>query len=242
MQGRSPRAAGGNPVMPVGRREWIYFTHTPAGPGGKLTAGLTNEIAHSGKQSLYVEFDKVTAANARMELSSDLISILPGKPYHIGIWGRIDKKNPLALDQRLPMLRLEVDFFQADKETQADESTIRVQPIPGSLNRPSLFSSAKWAEYYADLTSPADATYVKITWTVVTPPAAGEINGVIFLDDASLMGEPGKTPDELADETPGPGTAPADAAPPTAETPAPATPASATPSPTTPKPKAGKKK
>ncbi|HEY2344061.1 MAG TPA: hypothetical protein VGH90_13550, partial [Chthoniobacteraceae bacterium] len=241
VNGRTPQEAGGNPVMKVGKREWIYFKHTPPGPSGKLTAGLTNEIARSGKQSLYVQFDKVTASNAKVDLSSDLISILPNTPYHVGIWGRIDKKNPLALDQRLPMLRLQVDFFQADKETQADESLLRTQPIPGSLNRPLLFTSARWAEFFSNVTSPADAAYVKITWTVATPAGDGEINGIIYFDDATILGQPGKTPQEIADETPEPASEPSDTAAPAAD-PAPATPAPAMPAPPTPKPKPAKKK
>ena len=245
VNGRTPRAQGGNPVMPVGKREWIFFEDKRDDKDGGLIAGLTNEIAHTRKQSLYVTFDKLTASSAKAELATTLISILPGNAYHVAIWGRVDKKNPLTLDQRLPILGVEVDFFLPDKETQTGEPIIKIQPMPGSLNRPPLFTPDKWAEFFADVTSPEDATYMKVTWRVATPPGTGAINGTVFFDDANIRGIAGKTPDELAEETPEPPEAP-DPAKPETNTPASATPATATPATpppaATPKPKTTRKK
>ena len=245
VNGRTPRAQGGNPVMPVGKREWIYFEDKRDDKDGKLIAGLTNEIAHTRKQSIYVTFDKLTATSAKVELASSLISILPSNPYHVSIWGRVDKKNPLTLDQRLPILGVEVDFFLPDKETQTGEPIIKIQPMPGSLNRPPLFTADKWAEFFADVTSPEDATYMKVTWRVATPPSNGPVNGTIFFDDANIRGIPGKTPDELAEEAPEPPepSEPGNPQPTPPAATAPATPAPATPQPgATPKPKSTRKK
>jgi hypothetical protein len=240
VKGRTPREQGGTPIVPLGRHEWTRFDYKQSDQGGKLMAGLTNEIARTGKQSLYIEFDKLTAPMAEANLASDFVSIQPGLPYHVGVWGRVDRKNPIAIDERLPYLRLEVDFFQADKETQTGDPILRLQPLPGSHNRAPMFTSDKWTEFFANVKSPDDAAYIKITWTFGSPPDKGEINGVMYFDDAIIKGEPGKTPEELAAAEPDPAE-PAPEATPTAAVPPPTAPPPGTPAPATPKPKPRKK-
>jgi hypothetical protein len=120
---------------------------------------------------------------------SDLIPVKPGMPYRVSIWGRIDRKHPITLDQRVPVLRVQVDFFGEDKETQAGETNQKVQPIPGTLNRPPLFSSEKWGEFAADFKAPEDAHFLKLAWIWSTTADAGETNGTIFFDDATIEGE-----------------------------------------------------
>ncbi len=201
--GRTVLEKGGNPVSKIGRREWVRFQHKQGNKGGELLAGLTNEVAHTGHQSLYVEFNNLTAILASAELASDMISIRGGQEYHVSIWGLLDKKRPITLDQRTPALRLEVEFFQADKETQTGEPILRTQSIPGTPTRP-LFSSERWAEFYADVTAPDDAAYMRVTWALVSPPQEGKTDGVIFLDDANIKGPPGKTQEEIEAEQPEP--------------------------------------
>jgi len=200
VKARTTKEGGGSPVVTVGRREWARFDHKQGDKGGQLLAGLTNEIARTGQQSLYVEFNKLTALLSTAELASEMISILPGQPYRISIWGRVDKQRPLTLDQRIPSLRLEVEFFQADQETQTGESEFRTQPIPGSPGSRPLFNSENWAEFATEITAPEDAAFLRMTWTVASSPQTGETNGVIFFDDANVKGPPGKTPEEIADE------------------------------------------
>src|SRR5678816_3921116 len=40
---------------------WAYFGASQDETGGKIIVGITNEIARTGKQSIYVDFEKVTA-------------------------------------------------------------------------------------------------------------------------------------------------------------------------------------
>jgi len=68
--------------------------------------------------------------------------------------------------------------------------------MPGSRDRPPFFVSKEWREYYADMQTPEDAGYLKITWSWTSPPEAGEINGVMFFDDATLIGEKVEVPEE----------------------------------------------
>jgi hypothetical protein len=111
---RKSIAEGGN--IAKASNEWVMFKDKSDPDGGRIILGLTNEIARTGRQSLFVNFDNVTKPRAVATLSSELISILPGKTYHVSIWGRVDKENPLALDQRLPLLKLRVEWYAAPPE------------------------------------------------------------------------------------------------------------------------------
>ena len=180
--------------------EWLVFRDSTKGEGGKLILGLTNEIFRTGRQCMFVQFDKLTRPIAVAQLASDFVSIKPGEKYHVSIWGRIDRKLPLSLDQRVPHMKLRVDWFMADKEEQTGNVEYRVQSIPGSPNRPAMFASGKWSEYYADLKAPEDAAFMRVTWTWETPPQAGETHGIVYFDDAGIHGESGPKEDLFADE------------------------------------------
>lgn len=210
---------------------WVQFKDKADAAGGRLILGLTNEVSRTGRQSLFVRFDKLTKPQAKGELASELIPILPGKPYHVGIWGRVDKENPVTLDQRLPYLKLRIDWFMApgkepaeddegadvdvtpvsgDSTKEDDNSPLtyaqtgepvwRLQPLPGSKNRPPFFRSGRWTEFFVDVKSPADAAFIKVTWYWETPPDAGETNGVMYFDDATVEGESGPREVPFADE------------------------------------------
>ena len=198
---RLQKNKGGSPTVGASSN-WIRFDTKVGDEGGKLIAGLTNEMARTGRQSLFIQFDKLKAPKQGAELESGLISILPGKPYHVAIWGRLNKKTPLTIDQRLPYLKLFVYFFQSDKETECSEPVMRLQPMPGSKNRPPLFTTGKWSEYFTDVNAPEDAAFLKLMWRWDTPPDEGMTNGVIYFDDATVSGEPGpvQAPEELDDE------------------------------------------
>jgi hypothetical protein len=180
--------------------EWLNFKDSTKEGGGKLVLGLTNEIFRTGRQCMFVEFDKLSRPSAVAELASDFVSILPGESYRVGIWGRIERANPITLDQRVPHLKLRVDWFLADKEEQTGNVEFRVQPIPGSANRAAMFTSGKWSEYFATFKAPADAAFMRITWTWESGSEVGETHGVIYFDDASIEGISGPKEDPFADE------------------------------------------
>ena len=180
--------------------EWLTFKDSIKEEGGKLILGLTNEVFRTGRQCMFVQFDKLTRPITVAQLASDFVSIKPSEKYHVSIWGRIDKKLPLTLDQRVPHLKMRVDWFMADKEEQTGNVEYRVQSIPGSPNRPPMFSSTKWSEYYADIKAPEDAAFMRVTWTWETPPQAGETHGIVYFDDAGIHGESGPKEDLFADE------------------------------------------
>lgn len=204
VKARTPLSKGGTPLLSGAKPEWTIFGHVPADAvNGSVNAGITNEVARTGKQSIFIDFQKFKGVNSGVTLAGELISVLPNKPYHISIWGRVDRKNPLTLDQRVPYLRLLVEFFQADKETQTGNPIFRVQPMPDSLDKPptraAMFTWKNWSEYFVNTITPEDAAFMKVTWKWEAAKDPGETSGVIYFDDATIEGEPGPIPPEEPD-------------------------------------------
>lgn len=195
VKGRARQETGANPALVEKDVTWALFAAQSDTNGGELTVGMTDEIARTGKQALYVDFAKVTAPSRRAMLVTELIPIKPGRPYRVSMWARIDRKRPLALDERRPHMWLDVEFFQTDQKTPAGEPVSGAQLIPGSVvpggPHELLFVSGKWRESFAQITAPENAAFIKISWTWTTPSDEGETDGIIYWDDASLEGERG---------------------------------------------------
>lgn len=192
VEGRVPASKGATPAKL--RHEWLAFKDAPADePDGKVTAGITNEIAHRGKQSLFIAFDRLKNSRKEVALTGNTLGIIGGKTYRISLWGRISRREPLTIDQRLAYLRTQVDFFLGDRELQTGESIVQMQPIPGSRNRPPLFTSAKWTEYYTEVEAPAEAKFIKVTftWLTQTEKEYDQTSGIAFFDSATIFGEMG---------------------------------------------------
>lgn len=179
---------GANPsIAPEGATTWTHFLapgNPPDKAGGELVVGMTNQFAHSGKQSIFVDFKEVTAQR-RSFLVTDLVPVKPGHLYRVALWGRIDAKRPLSLDQRRPLMKMDFDYFTVDPETQCEQSDHGTQIIPGSLDR-MMFFSTKWTEYYRLVRAPKDAAFMKVTFRWETDKAPGATDGVIYFDDASI--------------------------------------------------------
>jgi hypothetical protein len=157
-------------------------------PNGALVVGLTNEFARTGKQSVFIDFQNVSAQR-RSYLMTDLLPVKAGHLYRLALWGRIDPKRPLTLDQRRPLMKLEFEYFTADPEVQCDRSDYGTQMIPGSLDR-LMFFSTKWSEYFRLVRTPEDAAFIKVTLRWETDKAPGVTDGAIYFDDVSLIAVP----------------------------------------------------
>jgi hypothetical protein len=88
---------------------------------GVFDLGVTNQIARTGKQSVYVDLKNVTARDQRAYLMTDLMPVQAGYKYRVGIWGRIDKNRPLTLDQRRILMKAEMEFFTPATDENAGE-------------------------------------------------------------------------------------------------------------------------
>ena len=202
---RTPEPKGANPAQ-AGEGETVWTQFQSFGipkdleGDGQLVVGMTNELFRSGQQALYVDFQKLKTKARRAFLMSDLVPVQGGNTYRISMWGRIDKKRPLTLDQRRPFLQLEVTFFQADGETQTGEAQVRTQMIPGKLDR-LVFVPLKWSEFFATVRTPDDAALMQVTFRWETTRANGVTDGMIYFDDAAIARVIGG--ETLAPPTPG---------------------------------------
>jgi hypothetical protein len=105
-----------------------------------------------------VDFEKVTAKSRVAVLMTKLIPVKPSQAYRVSIWGRIDRKRPLSLDERRPFTVLDVDFFSADGKTKAGEPIRGFQLIPGRIipggPHPLTFVAKKWSGVFLPIQHP----------------------------------------------------------------------------------------
>jgi hypothetical protein len=196
VKGRTLNADGGNPAkVDPAETSWRKFLMLgkPTPHEGNIALGLTNEYARTGRQSIFVDFQKLTATQRRAHLLSDLLPVKAGWGYRIAVWGRIDPKRPLTKDQRRPMFRTELEFFTPDTESQSGEVEIRTEMLPGYKNK-FVFVSNKWSEFITTVRVPKDAGWMKIAFRFESPREAGSTDGVVYFDDASITLLPGSEP------------------------------------------------
>jgi hypothetical protein len=200
--GRVTAQKGGTPALQEIETTWAHFQSMDR--TGKVIVGLTDEIARSGKQSVYLDFDGAEKTRGAFLMSS-LIPVKAGEKYRISIWGRIDAKRPLTLDQGRPFQLLEVEFYPADQASRIGETQFRTQMIPGVADR-LLFTSTRWSEYYAEFKSPSGAEFMKVSFRWESPKSEGAASGIIYFDDATVEGAAGNLvpsldPPEPAEES-----------------------------------------
>ena len=121
---------------------------------------------------------------------SDLVPVQQGEDYRVSLWGRIDRRKPLTLDQGRPYLQADVEFYGADQSARIGDIDGRTQMIPGSPKR-LLFVTHRWAEYYATFKAPEGASFMKVTFWWYPPKGEGAAKGLIYFDDAAIEGKPG---------------------------------------------------
>jgi hypothetical protein len=214
--GRLPVAAGGDPskAQPT---SWEPLTMKIDGEGGKLVAGLTNEVARSGKQSFFVDFQQLTAPSQWVSISTVPVAVKPRQTYRVSIWGRIDGARPVALDERRPYIWVDLQFLKADRQTASADAQLAVALIPGPIVpgiKPELsFHSWKWSESFSLIETPENTAFLQVTWTWGVPNEKGETDGATFWDDATIAEAAPAPPDSVPATTPPAGATPAKPAP-----------------------------
>jgi hypothetical protein len=192
-KGRVAATAGGSPGQAgEGKTTWTHCEVTPAKDAtGALVLGLTDQTARTGKQAFFVDFQKLGGGVTRSVLMTDLFPVKEGETYRIALWGRTDPKRPLTLDQRRAVMKVEIEFFAEDMETQTGDNQYRAEVLPGSKDR-RLFNSSRWNEYFTRVRTPDFTKYMKVTFRFETGRDAGVIDGGIYFDDAAVVFQPGQ--------------------------------------------------
>ena len=195
VNGRLPTDQGGDPANDSKAHAWSSLSFRTSGTGGKITGGLTNEVAHTGTQSLFIDFDHVNLPYQAAILTSNFIPVVSGTGYAITIWGRTDARDLINSDGRSAYLKLEVDYFAQDGNESVGDPFYSVEPIPGSKGRDPIFKSDSWQHFYVRFITPPGAVFDQITWRWETGGDPGEINGIMYFDDATMTGPPAPNPD-----------------------------------------------
>ena len=199
VKGRTTVDQGGDPTNGGRGPSWIVFKFAPettgSGADGSIAGGLTNEIAHDGKQSLFIDFNHVKTPYQSAMLISNFIPIASGSDYQVAIWGRVDANDRIAADARPAYLKLEVDFFAADANESIGDPVFSVVPIAAGKDREPFFKPDDWRCFYAKITAPAGAVFAQITWRWESAGSEpGEINGTLYFDDMTMIGAPNPVP------------------------------------------------
>ena len=207
VKGRAPKEHGGDPSNGGKGPQWIGFSFQNTGTNGVVTGGLTDEVARTGTQSLFIHFDHVAGAYQAAILTSNLIPVVSGTDYDISVWGRTDAKDLIDSNGRSAYLKLQVDYFAKDGNESVGETAYAVQPLPGSKEHEPYFKPDAWNIFYKKVTTPPDAVFAQITLRWETGSDPGETNGVMYFDDVTMSGpspaDPNLTPAAVQDQTPG---------------------------------------
>jgi hypothetical protein len=124
---RVPVEGGGDPAK-ASRPRLSSSKYEPA-EGGRLVTGLTNEIARTGKQSLFVDFQNLTAPGRRRIWSPTRYRQAVPVPTALRSGDGWIPSGRSALDERRPYVWVDVQFLKADRDTEAGEAQLGVQLI-----------------------------------------------------------------------------------------------------------------
>lgn len=199
--GRTPKANGGDIANQGEKPEWVAFaddpiagltTHRPHASGtnaGGIIAGVTNNMARTGDQSLFVEAKHLSVPYEGVVLGSAPIRIVPGQEYMVGIWGRNDASNPLTAALPQLFLKLQIDYFSDAGVTQVGDSDYLVEPMPGSPDQPPIFTNSAWRQIKRRIVTPENAKYMTVIWRCESSPDPGSVSGVMYFDDVTVEGQ-----------------------------------------------------
>ena len=195
--GRTPKAAGGDiaradPSKPGEPPAWSCFEDQPniGAEGGGVVAGLTNQIARTGTQALFIEAAKLSVPYLGALFVSHPIPIEGGKSYKASIWGRNDAANPLPGATAQLFLKMRVDFYTDAGMTETGESQYLLQALPGGKGRPPSIVATAWNCVSLCFGAPAAAKFLVVSFRCDANAERGDISGTVYFDDFTVATEP----------------------------------------------------
>ncbi|MEI8234328.1 MAG: hypothetical protein WCH57_06540 [Verrucomicrobiota bacterium] len=198
---RTPKAAGGdpslgNPAQPEKKPAWSRFEDRPSlgEEGGSVVAGLTNQMARTGAQALFIEAARLSAPYIGALFVSQPIPIEGGTCYKACIWGHNDPQKPLVSAVAQLFLKMQVDFFSDEGKTEVGESQYLLQPLPGGRGRPPRLLTTEWRPVDIRFHTPAQAKYIVMSFRCDSSAEKGAISGAIYFDDFTVETDPPGNP------------------------------------------------
>ena len=204
--GRTPKAAGGDISKPDpangGKSAWSRFEDQPniGEEGGSVVAGLTNQIARTGAQSLFIEASKLSVPYLGALFVSRPIPVEGGKYYKINLWGRNDAKNPLVCAMAQLFLKMRVDFFSDEGKTETGESQYMLQPLPGGKGHAPLLVPTAWNAVGMRFGAPAAAKFMVVSFRCDSSAERGAISGTAYFDDFTVFTDQRQPSDALLEQ------------------------------------------
>jgi hypothetical protein len=197
VRGRTPKAAGGDmakvdPSKPGEKPSWSCFEDQPNldAEGGGVIAGLTDQVARTGTQALFIEATRLSVPYLGALFVSRPIPIKGGECYKAGIWGRNDATTPLLPAKAQLFLKMRVDFYTDEGETETGESRYLLLPLPGGKGRmPSIVTTA-WTALSLRFVAPAAAKFLVVSFRCDANAERGDISGIVYFDDFTVAAEP----------------------------------------------------
>jgi len=190
---RTPKAAGGDiskadPAHPEEKPFWLSFGDQPniGATGGSIIAGVTNEVARTGNQSLFIEASKLSAPYIGASFSTRPLPIAGGKYYKISLWGRNDAKKPLIRAAAQLFLKMQIDFFTDEGKTETGDTQYLLQPLPGGKGYASTFVPTSWQPVGLHFGAPPKAKFMVLSFRCDSSAEKGAITGCIYFDDLTL--------------------------------------------------------
>lgn len=208
VKSRTPKAAGGdiskaNPAKPEEKPIWRRFDDQPniGAEGGSMVAGVTNEMARTGTQSLFIEASKLSAPYIGAVFTTQPIPVEGGKYYKISLWGRNDAKKPLIRAAAQLFLKMQIDFYtDAATQTETGESQYLLQPLPGGKGRPPVIVPTAWNPVALHFGAPAKAKFMVVSCRCDSSAEKGAITGSIYFDDLTLETDQANASDLLLEQ------------------------------------------
>jgi len=202
--GPTPKAAGADiskpdPSKPGEKPVWSQFEDQPNidAEGGSVVAGLTNQTARTGTQSLFIEATKLSVPYLGAVFVSLPIPIEGGKCYKACIWGRNDAKKPLLCAMAQLFLKMQIDFYTDEGKTETGESQYLLQPLPGGKGHAPSIVTTGWNPVSLRFVAPAAAKFMMVSFRCDSSAERGAISGTVYFDDFTVS-----TTDDLPDSLP----------------------------------------
>jgi hypothetical protein len=180
IQARTALSSGADITESGSSVVWVKsFNAITAPEEGKVELGLTNEVAHSGKQCLYLSFTDVAKKYMGAYFTTKPLPVESGGRYRVNLWLKGSETKPI--EEGIGG-KVSVAFLAADKTTKVGK--LVYLPISASV---SLYSASAWTEYSESFAVPDGASfaYVNCAWQTL---ASEKIKPAeVFIDDFSLI-------------------------------------------------------